>query len=1310
MSTHVRFMPGRVRGGLLGESAQGTARGAWAPARRVAVVLAVVVCGVLVSAGSAVALDTHVFSSSFGGAGSGAGQVMLAVSSGVAVDSVTHDVYVADTGNARIDEFEADGAFVRAWGWGVADGLPSFEVCTLSCQVGISGSGPGQFESPVFVAVDNSAGPSNGDVYVGDTGDGIVTKFSASGGLVGAWGSGGQLDGSSTGAGSFGGLSGVAVGGGTLYVISLIEAHSHVFEFEQEGTFSTELAVVRETLPVGLAVDSAGDLLKANGDHSVEEFTGAGSDVGEVSNGVAAAGLSVDEATGDLYVAESGGVAHYAFAGLGTVSEAGGGSCSFAPHSGCAPTDSFGAGTLQGGSGIGVDSSSGAVYVADASGEQLDVFVPGVRPDVTTGSAKVITGTSETLEGAVVPDGVSLSDCHFDYGTSTAYGQVAPCVPSAAEIPADSNAHAVTAEIVGLARETTYHFRLQASDAGGVSFGQDEEFATPPPPAVTGATTGSLTGTSVDLDAQIDPEGLDTTYRFEYGTSTAYGTSVPVPDADIGAGAAAVPVTTHVSGLTADTAYHWRVVARNASGTTTGVDHVFIYDTAGRGVLPDGREYEMVSPPRKDGALVNGGLGGAVVVADVGEDGSRVIIGNLQCLAGAVSCPVSRMDRLGGMEEFSRTGGGWVASSLEPAARAGTEVTTSTWVSYSADAGTALFTVPTPPFGEDDFYARQPDGSFSDIGPLTPPSEGPTIVSQLISFFEAPLEATTDFSHVVYQFFPPGGGNGPGGGGILLEHLAGGEAGFLVGVSGGLGSTDQISECGTTLGTDESSQNAMSGDGRIVYFTSQSRSPGFSICGSSAPAPPVNELFARVDGGEPGAHTVAVSQPGALLPAPANLGCTTAVCIENTSDSSRFRGATFVAGSADGSRVFFLSEQQLVDGASEDLGNNLYLYDFAAPAGHNLVDVSAGDTSGGGPRVSGVSAVSSDGSHVYFVADGVLSGAANREGQVAREGAANLYVFERDAAYPEGRVLFIAAVFPGIGANVTPDGRFLVFTSGEDLTPDDTRTGGAQQVFRYDAQSRELVRISIGENGFNDNGNAGVGDASIVEGVPSGVVAGVERTDPTMSHDGAFVFFMSPVALTPGALNDVQVGVNPVSGAPGYAQNVYEYHDGGVYLISDGRDTSADISATCERMLRTLISSVCLIGVDGSGANVFFSTDDQLAAADTDTAVDIYDARVCTASEPCVAPAAVVSPCVGEGCRGVPEGAPSLLAPASASFVGTGNAVVPAPAVKAKKKAKPKKATRRAHGKKPKKRGKAKRGKKGRGARVSGKHVKRGRR
>ena len=92
-------------------------------------------------------------------------------------------VYVADSANARVQRFNEKGVFKAAWGWGVKDGQAKSEVCTnkKGCQAGIPGSGPGQFQNPTSVAVDNSKGKSKGSVYVGDAGNNVVTKFNSSG-------------------------------------------------------------------------------------------------------------------------------------------------------------------------------------------------------------------------------------------------------------------------------------------------------------------------------------------------------------------------------------------------------------------------------------------------------------------------------------------------------------------------------------------------------------------------------------------------------------------------------------------------------------------------------------------------------------------------------------------------------------------------------------------------------------------------------------------------------------------------------------------------------------------------------------------------------------------------------------------------------------------------------------------------------------------------------------------------------------------------------------------------------------------------
>ncbi len=258
----------------------------------------------------------------------------------------------------------------------------------------------------------------------------------------------------------------------------------------------------------------------------------------------------------------------------------------------------------------------GCVVLALGAGSALAVAMP----EVVTGAGGEVRVQSPTLyratlNGTVNPQGVQLTDCHFEYVSEAAYepfapnpyaaGQSVPCVPAAGAIPADSEVHAVSAQVVGLAPSTTYHFRLQATTEGA-AFGEDAVLATPPapaPPSLEGAAAVNLTGSSADLQVRIGSHELDTTYRFEWGTSSAYGARVPVPDGDAGAGASAVLVSAHLSGLSANITYQWRVVASNASGTTTGLDQTFVYDTTGSG-LPDGRGYEMVTPVQKNGSPI----------------------------------------------------------------------------------------------------------------------------------------------------------------------------------------------------------------------------------------------------------------------------------------------------------------------------------------------------------------------------------------------------------------------------------------------------------------------------------------------------------------------------------------------------------------------------------------------------------------------------------------------------------------------------------------------------------------------------------
>jgi hypothetical protein len=1294
--------------------------------------------------------SVHVFSRSFGGKGSAAGRMELASDSGVAVNATTHDVYVADTGNHRIDEFEADGTFLRAWGWGVG-GIPGFGECTLltSCDAGESGSAPGEFEAPAFIAVDNSTEPgdtSKGDLYVSDTGTGLVQKFTAEGALVRSWGVEGQLGTVpitvATGTGDLtagstvitglkvtngkfnqnqkvlgegipasasfeaGGpehlrltepatetKTGVVLtaqrqlGAGTIVVNAtgdlLTFTSSAVLEFSQSGDFVAELYVEGDApLPSrDLAVRipySASELAEYtavqraeidDGNYLEREgpvyLTGSTANIylkGGPSGAIT--GLAFDQATGKLYVDQTG-TSIEEISSTGSVIEV------------------FGAPGLSGGAGLGVDSSVGSptsstVYAANISVDQVDVF--GVAMEVNSGSISEVKATGATLNGEVNPEGDPVRECRFEYGTNAEYEFTVPCEhPDAAEIGEGVSPVAVHAKITGLRGSTAYHFRLVAEHENVVTHetkavaGEDKEFPTSPVPVIASAEAVGVTAGGAELRATVNPEGLQVSRCvFEYGTSRSYGASVRCAQkkATVGAGTEPVPVSAQLSGLAPNTTYYWRLSVEDVDGEGYESGHAFVYPTTGAG-LPDNRTYEMVTPSFKGGGLIGDVFFGFSPAVSEGPEGihngpSRVIALTIQCFAPSESCAANRPTN-GEPFEFTRTGEGWETTALAPPASQFSENTP--WL-VSANEGTALFSMPSGPTTGDEWYARSPEGSFLPIGPATPPG-----VTSIDPFKLSAQKSTADLSHVVWDpsnaFWPfdQTAGEGPS----LYEYVGThNPEPFLVGVTGGRDSTELISTCGTILGseghgTQISNWGALSGDGRTVYYTAGACSGGTGA--NAGRDVPVNELYARVDGGESGAHTVAISEPQALA-ATEREECESTECRRNTSvaEQSEWRNATFWGASADGSKVFFTSEQQLTDKAIQG-SNNLYLYDPDQPSGHNLIDVSSPESNGENPQVQGTVAISADGSHVYFVAQGVLTATPNGQRQSARSGRDNLYV------YAEGRTTFIASL-PASDAtsdwstahrpNVTPDGRFLVFESSGDLTPDDARADETQQVFRYDAASKELVRISIGADGFDDSGNAGTGNASIVPAFIGEEDAGSPRGDPTMSNDGSYIFFQSPIGLTPHALNDVVIHSQDF--ITEYAQNVYEWHEGHVYLISDGRDTSiahTPCAARVDTTTEIFTSAVCLLGSDATGQNVFFMTADQLVPKDTDTQVDIYDARICEPDNgnPCISePSAPLPACGGEACHGIPAATPSLLAPGTASFNGEGNLSSPSPA------------------------------------------------
>ncbi len=481
-----------------------------------------------------------------------------------------------------------------------------------------------------------------------------------------------------------------------------------------------------------------------------------------------------------------------------------------------------------------------------------------------------------------------------------------------------------------------------------------------------------------------------------------------------------------------------------------------------------------------------------------------------------------------------------------------------------------------------------------------------------------------------------------------------------------------IGDVGLTT-TKNNLYNAISVDGGEAFFT-ECLNP--TVRGAEPAVP--HQLFVRLAA----ARTLEVSKPLAEASPCAEVSS----CAKAAGRGS----ADFAGASEDGSRVYFTAplaagQSPLVPGDT-DASTNLYLASIGCPQSKpecavaerevtSLTEVSHDANPGEAAEVQGTVRLAPDGTRVYFVARGVLSRSVNVEGALPVKGADNLYVYDSvsgqtvfigdlcsafelsgvatDARCPSetesDQGLWSRGTAEGSGGeqvggeaqSAGKDGRFLVFASVGQLSSTDTDT--ARDVYRYDALTGELNRVSHGETGLDANGNDNAFDAQIALGNFGGSVRLQHELDSrAVSEDGSRIVFRTKAPLSSSASNG--------------QMNVYEWHkepgsggEGSVSLISSGTGAGA----------------VEDVVISPSGRDVFFVTSQGLMAQDTDGVPDIYDARLGGGFP---VPAALAQPCSGDACQGPLTNPVPQLVPGSVSQAPGENLASPPPTVAAKPK------------------------------------------
>jgi hypothetical protein len=419
--------------------------------------------------------------------------------------------------------------------------------------------------------------PSTGRVLVADSFSGAVFAYSAEGVYEEKLNGKGSPYGPFVREGEAGDVAGVAVDGlsGDVYVA---EAERHVVsQYGASGEWQGWIATTSSgdlSEPRGVALSSSGEVLVADAVLGAVDRFGAGVMVPDVETGkVAKSALTRTTALLSGSVDGEGRAVTYRFQ-YGETPALGSETASFGAGTGLEPV-SVTVGELYAGRTyyyriVGED-EGGPNYGAIRELKTRDAV-----DALTTGPAQNVTPEGVTLTGSLKREGLE-THYYFQYDTSEAYGARSP--EPAAEVPAgetekeEKELKTLVAAVAGLQPNTLYHYRLVGENKYGRTYGQDQTFTTSGPPRIVYEPTQSIGQEEATVHARIDPDQLATSYRIQYGQSSAYESEVS--GKEVISGSTPVAVAATLSNLKVGATYHYRVSAENAAGTTDGEDETF---------------------------------------------------------------------------------------------------------------------------------------------------------------------------------------------------------------------------------------------------------------------------------------------------------------------------------------------------------------------------------------------------------------------------------------------------------------------------------------------------------------------------------------------------------------------------------------------------------------------------------------------------------------------------------------------------------------------------------------------------------------